>query len=186
MNADLPSGTVTLLFTDVEGSTRLLHSLGPRRYADALIEHRRVIRSVLAHHGGTEVDTQGDAFFIAFPTAGGAVNTARDTLLGLASGPIRVRIGIHTGAPHLAEEGYVGRDVHLAARIAAAAHGGQVLLSADTRDLIDHDVSDLGEHRLKDFSQAVRIFQLGAERFPPLKTLSNTNLPRSVSPLHRS
>jgi predicted ATPase len=183
MKANLPSGTVTFLFTDVEGSTELLQALGPQSYADALAMHRRVVRSVFARHGGTEVDTQGDAFFIAFPTASGAVTTARETLLGLAPGPIRIRIGIHTGTPHVTEEGYVGRDVHLAARIAAAAHGGQVLLSANARDLVDDEVSDLGEHRLKDFSQAVRIFQLGAERFPPLRTISNTNLPRSVSPL---
>jgi class 3 adenylate cyclase len=130
MRADLPSGTVTFLFTDVEGSTRLLHELGAEGYAEALAEHRRVIREACAAEGGVEVDTQGDAFFFAFPTAPGALAAADAFTEALASGPIRVRVGVHTGTPLLTEEGYVGGDVHRAARIAAAGHGGQVLVSS--------------------------------------------------------
>jgi predicted ATPase len=172
---------VTFLFTDVEGSTGLLHELGAEGYAAALAEHRRLVREAFAVHGGVEVDTQGDAFFVAFPTAPGAAAAARAAQEALAGGPIRVRIGLHTGTPHLTEEGYVGEDVHLGARIGAAGHGGQVLLSAATRAAVDGEVLELGEHRLKDFAQAVPIFQLGSERFPPLKTISNTNLPRPAS-----
>ncbi len=178
---DLPSGTVTFLFTDVEGSTRLLHELGADRYAEALAEHRRVLREAFGAHAGVEVDTQGDAFFVAFPTAPGALAAAAEAQEAFASGPILVRMGLHTGTPHLAEEGYVGQDVHEGARIAAAGHGGQVLLSKETRELAHVDVTDLGEHRLKDFAKPVWIFQLGSERFPPLKTISNTNLPRPAS-----
>jgi predicted ATPase/class 3 adenylate cyclase len=181
MRRDLPSGNVTLLFTDVEGSTKLLHELGAEAYADALAEHRRILRQAFNRHGGVEVDTQGDAFFFAFPTSPGALEAAANALEGLAVGPIRVRMGIHTGTPHLAEEGYVGQDVHKAARIAAAGHGGQVLLSKETREAVHADVMDLGEHRLKDFADPVWIFQLGSDRFPPLKTISNTNLPRPAS-----
>jgi predicted ATPase len=172
---------VTLLFTDVEGSTRLLHELGSEAYAGALAEHRRVMRTAFARHGGVEVDTQGDAFFAAFPTAAGALDAAREAQEALAQGPIRVRMAIHTGAPRVTDEGYVGPDVHQGARIAAAGHGGQVLLSMPTRGLADVDVVDLGEHHLKDFAQPIQIFQLGTERYPPLKTISNTNLPRPAS-----
>jgi hypothetical protein len=181
MRPDLPAGAVTFLFTDIEGSTKLLHELGPDAYARALLEHRRVLREAFARHDGVEVDTQGDAFFIAFSTAPGAVEAAAETQSALAGGPIRVRMGLHTGSPHLTEEGYVGEVVHKGARIASAGHGGQVLLSKETRGLIDASVTDLGEHRLKDFAGPVAIFQLGAERFPPLKTISNTNLPRPAS-----
>src|SRR5215831_9310688 len=100
----LPEGTVTLLFTDIEGSTRLLHELGAQAYDDASGEHRRLLREAFAHHGGVEVDTQGDAFFYAFPTAPGAVQAARDGQEALASGPIRVRMGLHTGRPHIGQE----------------------------------------------------------------------------------
>ncbi len=178
---DLPSGTVTFLFTDIEGSTKLLHELGPAGYSQALLEHRRIIRDAIARHGGVEVDTQGDAFFVAFPSAPGAVSAAQEAQEGLAAGPIRVRMGLHTGSPHVTEEGYVGEVVHRGARIAAAGHGGQVLLSKETRELVDASVTDLGEHRLKDFTGPVSIFQLGSDRFPPLKTISNTNLPRPAS-----
>jgi predicted ATPase/class 3 adenylate cyclase len=178
---DLPAGTVTFLFTDIEGSTKLLHELGPEGYTEALAEHRRVLREAFARHGGVEVDTQGDAFFCAFPTAQGAVDASREGQEALLAGPIRVRIGVHTGTPHQGPEGYVGEDVHKGARIAAAAHGGQVVLSKETRDLIEAEVTDLGEHRVKDFEQPVWIFQQGSERFPPLKTISNTNLPRPAS-----
>src|SRR6266702_2912148 len=175
---DLPAGTVTFLFTDVEGSTKLLHELGAETYGQVLAGHRRLLREAFARHGGVEVDTQGDAFFVAFPTAAGALAAASDCHGSLADGPIRVRIGIHTGTPHLTEEGYVGADEHKGARIAAAGHGGQVLLSKETRELLAVEMTDLGEHRLKDFAEPVWIFQLGSERFPPLKTISNTNLPR--------
>lgn len=175
---DLPSGTVTFLFTDIEGSTRLLHDLGPERYAAALAEHRRVVREAFRAHGGVEVDTQGDAFFIAFPTAQGALAAAQAMVAGLAGGPIRLRMGLHTGTPHLAQEGYVGEDVHRAARIAACGHGGQVLVSAATAALVGTDrLRDLGEHRLKDLSAPERIHQLGSEDFPPLNSLHRTNLP---------
>jgi predicted ATPase/class 3 adenylate cyclase len=178
----LPSGTVTFLFTDVEGSTELLHSLGTNGYAAALAKHRRIMREAFTARGGVEVDTQGDAFFIAFPTAAGALEAARAIAEGLAAGPIRVRMGLHTGTPLLTDEGYIGTDVHRAARIAAAGHGGQVLLSSETVALVGSDgLLDLGEHRLKDFDEPIPIFQVGDERFPPLKTISNTNLPRPAS-----
>lgn len=150
MRDDLPAGTVTLLFTDIEGSTKLLHELGPTGYADALSEHRRLLREAFRSRGGREVDTQGDAFFYAFQDATEAVEAARAGQEALSSGPIRVRVGIHTGTPHLTEEGYVGRDVNQGARIAAAGHGGQVLLSKETRDVVEIDATDLGEHRLKE------------------------------------
>jgi len=178
---ELPSGTVTFVFTDIEGSTKLLHELGAEPYAEALAEHRRLLRDAFARHGGVEVDTQGDAFFYAFPTAPGALQAAQEGCQALTSGPIRVRTGIHTGTPHLTEEGYVGPDVHKGARIAAAGHGSQVLISKETRELVAVDVTDLGEHLLKDFDEAVSIFQLGSQRFPPLKTISNTNLPHPAS-----
>ena len=180
---DLPSGTVTFLFSDVEGSTALLHELGAEAYAEALAEHRRILRGSFGVHGGVEVDTQGDAFFVAFPTAPGALGAAAEALQGLASGPISVRMGIHTGTPHVAEEGYVGVDVHRAARIAASGHGGQVLISASTASLLGTDgLRDLGEHRLKDLSAAERIYQLGDDDFPPLESLHQTNLPIPSTP----
>ncbi len=181
VRGDLPSGTVTFLFTDVGGSTRLLHELGVEAYAEALAEHRRVLREVFAAQGGVEVDTQGDAFFYAFTDTRAAVAAGAAANVALAPGLIRIRMGLHTGEALLTGEGYVGEDVHLGARIAAAGHGGQVLLSAATRALLDGGVTDLGEHRLKDFAGPVAIFQLGEERFPPLKTISNTNLPRPAS-----
>ncbi|MEX2623932.1 MAG: adenylate/guanylate cyclase domain-containing protein [Acidimicrobiia bacterium] len=178
---DLPSGTVTFLFTDIEGSTKLLHALGAEGYTQALLEHRRVLREAVARHGGVEVGTEGDSFFIAFPTAPGALEAAEEAQEALAQGPIRVRMGLHTGTAYLAEDDYVGEDVHKGARIAAAGHGGQVLLSKETRLLVEVELTDLGEHRLKDFASPVAIFQRGLKRFPPLKTISNTNLPRPAS-----
>ena len=178
---DLPSGTITFLFTDVEGSTRLLHELGAEGYAEALAEHRRVIREACTSEGGVEVDTQGDAFFFAFPTAPGALAAASAFTESLAAGPIQVRVGLHTGTPLLTEEGYVGDDVHFAARVAASGFGGQVILSRSTADLVEFSLTDLGEHRLKDIAEAVCIYQLGDGSFPPLKTISNTNLPRPAS-----
>ena len=181
MSHELPSGSVTLLFTDIEGSTRLLNELGAEAYEEALADHRRLLREAFARHGGVEVDTQGDAFFYAFPSGPEAIEAAGEGQRALSVGPIRVRMGLHTGRPHVGREGYVGEDVHLAARIAAAGHGGQVLVSQATRALVDGGLADLGEHRVKDFSEPVWIFQLGEERFPPLKTISNTNLPRPAS-----
>ena len=180
---DLPSGTVTFLFTDVEGSTKLLHALGADGYADALATHRRLLRQAFLEHGGVEVDTQGDAFFVAFPTAPGALAAARQARDALASGPIQVRIGLHTGTPLLTDEGYVGPDVHRAARIAAAGHGGQVLVSAATAQLLDNaGLTDLGLHRLKDLAAPERIFQADPDEHPPLKSLHQTNLPVPATP----
>jgi predicted ATPase len=165
---------VTFLFTDVEGSTKLLHELGDS-YADVLHEHRRFLRKAFTAHEGVEVDTQGDAFFVAFGRASDAVAAAADAQRALARGPIRVRMGLHTGEPRVTDEGYVGLDVHKGARIAAVGSGGQVLLSQTTRALVDSDVRDLGAHRLKDLSAPERIFQLEIDglpsEFPPLKTL---------------
>jgi predicted ATPase/class 3 adenylate cyclase len=179
----LPTGTVTFLFTDIEGSTRLLQQLGASGYADALAEHRRVLREAFLRHEGVEVDTQGDAFFVAFPTAPGAVAAAADAQQALEAGPIRVRMGIHTGTPHITDEGYVGPDVHRAARIAAAGHGGQVLVSSSTATLLERDrLRDLGDHRLKDLAAPERIYQFGGEAFPPLKSMQRTNLPIPPTP----
>ena len=126
-----PTGTVTLLFTDIEGSTRLLEEQG-ERYATLLAEHRRVLRQVFADHHGFEVDTQGDAFFYAFVSAGDAVAAASAGQAALADGPVHVRMGLHTGEPTLTDEGYVGGDVHRAARICASGHGGQIVVSDTT------------------------------------------------------
>ena len=182
MRDDLPSGTVTFLFTDVEGSTRLLHELGARGYAEALAEHRRLIREACDREGGVEVDTQGDAFFFAFPTAPGAVSAASVLTEALASGSVHVRVGLHTGTPLVTDEGYVGVDTHRAARIAAAGHGGQVLISASTASLLDRELRDLGEHRFKDLAAAERVYQLGVSEFPALKSLYRTNLPVPATP----
>ena len=187
MRSELPTGTVTLVFTDIEGSTKLLLELGVESYTDALAEHRRHLREAFIQRGGVEVDTQGDAFFYAFPEARQAVAAVEEGREALRGGPIHVRVGVHTGVPHLGPEGYVGEDVHLGARIGAAGHGGQVLLSEQTCRAaglaLDDTTSlvDLGEHRLKDLDRSIRILQLGVERFPPLKTISNTNLPRPAS-----
>jgi predicted ATPase/class 3 adenylate cyclase len=178
---ELPTGTVTFLFTDIEGSTRLLHELGDD-YAEVLAEHRRVLRQAWREHDGVEVDTQGDAFFVAFSRASDAAAAAAQAQSALAGGPVRVRMGLHTGEPLRGEEGYIGFDVHRAARIASAGHGGQVLLSQATADLVGAGVRDLGLHRLKDLSAPERIFQLGVEDFPPLKTLHETNLPVPATP----
>jgi len=176
---DLPTGTVTFLFTDVEGSTKLLHELGAKRYAQTLAEHRRVLRDAFSRRGGVEVDMQGDAFFVAFPTAPGALEAAREAREALE---IPVRMGIHTGTPLQTNEGYVGADVHKAARIASAGHGRQILVSAATAALLGGELRDLGEHRLKDLSAPERIYQAGDGDFPPLKTLYRTNLPIPATP----
>jgi predicted ATPase/class 3 adenylate cyclase len=183
MQRALPAGTVTFVFTDVEGSTKLLHALGAEGYASALAGHRRILRTAFGERGGVEVDTQGDAFFFAFPTAAAALEAAGVATEELSGGPIRVRIGIHSGTPLLTDEGYVGVDVHRAARIAAAGHGGQILLSSSAAGLVDADaLTDLGAHRLKDLSAAERIYQLGDESFAPLRSLYRTNLPVPATP----
>jgi predicted ATPase/class 3 adenylate cyclase len=178
----LPTGTVTFLFTDVEGSTLLLRELGDR-YGDVLQEHHRVLRAVWTRHGGVEVDTAGDAFFVAFERADDACAAALAAQEALRSTPLRVRIGLHTGAPLLTEAGYVGIDVHRAARIADAAHGGQVVVSRVTHELGGCAGRDLGEHRLKDLAAPERLFQLGDGEFPPLRSLYRTNLPVQAWPL---
>jgi predicted ATPase len=180
----LPTGTVTFLFTDIEGSTRLLDELG-EGYAEVLAEHHRVFRNAIEEHGGVEVDTQGDAFFVSFARASDAVAAASSAQDALAETGLRVRMGIHTGEPLLADTGYVGMDVHRAARVMSAGHGGQVVLSQTTRDLLDEtfELQDLGEHRLKDLSAPQRLFQLGLGEFPALKTLHQTNLPVQPTPL---
>jgi predicted ATPase/class 3 adenylate cyclase len=180
----LPTGVLTLLFTDIDGSTRLLHELGDR-YAPVLAEHRQQLRTAFERHGGVEVDTQGDAFFVVFTHAAGAAAAAIEAQRALAAGPVRVRMGMHTGTPQLTSEGYVGMDVHRGARIAAAGHGGQVLLSRSAAEALrgeTFELRDLGEHRLKDLASPEWIFQLHstglALDYPPLRSLTNTNLPQ--------
>ena len=189
-----PTGTVTLLFTDVEGSTLLLERLGVEQFAEALALHRRVLREAFARHGGYEVDEEGDAFLVAFPAAGEAVAAAREAQLGLASvvwpleGGLRVRMGVHTGEPLTVPPKYVGMDVHRAARIMAAGHGGQVLVSETTAALLDGTpLRDLGPHRLKDMLGPIRLYQLEVDglsgEFPPIRSLLQTNLPVAAWPL---
>ncbi len=183
---ELPTGTVTLLFTDIEGSTRLLQQVG-QRYDGILTECRQLLRAAFHRWNGYEVDTQGDAFFVAFARATDAVSAAVEMQRALARHPwpdgatVHVRIGLHTGEPQPSAEGYVGLDVHRAARIMSAGHGGQVLLSQTTRDLVEHDLPagvslrDLGAHRLKDLLLPSHLFDLVISGlpadFPPLRTL---------------
>ena len=183
MRSDLPSGTVTFLFTDIEGSTKLLHQLGADRYARSLTDHRRILRAAFAAHGGVEVDTQGDAFFVAFGDAREALAAAREGRDALAEQSIRVRMGVHTGEPLLIDEGYVGIDVHKAARIGAAGHGGQILVSEQTHVAVGGgDLRPLGLHRLKDLTAPEALYQVGADEFPPLKSLNQSNLPVQPTP----
>jgi predicted ATPase/class 3 adenylate cyclase len=176
-----PSGTVTFVFTDIEGSTALLDDLGAEGFREALGEHRRALREAFAAHAGYEVDEAGDGLFYAFASASEAVAAVAQAMASLSDGPVRSRVGVHTGEPLLDPPKYVGPDVHKAARIMSAAHGGQVLLSGATRELVAEDVLELGRHRLKDFAEQVSLYQLGADRFPPLRTISNTNLPVPLS-----
>jgi YVTN family beta-propeller protein len=185
--AELPSGTVTMLFTDIEGSTQLLRSLG-KRYPDVLNEHRRLLGEAFARHDGHVIDTEGDSFFVAFRRASDAVAAAADAQRSLAAHvwpdgvEMRVRMGLHTGEPTRGGEGYVGLGVHRTARIAAAGHGGQVLVSETTRQLLEGEESpgvelrDLGLQVLKDFEEPQRLYQLVAgglpNEFPPLRTLA--------------
>ena len=191
MAATIPSGTVTFVFTDIEGSTRLLQELGDD-YADVAREHRRIVRDAFTARGGAEVDTQGDAFFFSFPRARDAVAAAVDAqhALGAHEWPqgkeVRVRMGLHTGEPQVGDEGYLGLDVVRAARISAAGHGGQILISETTRALLGNNlpdgavVHDLGETSLKDI-QHEHVYQVsidgGPTQFPPLKA----DRPKSAS-----
>ncbi|MDR7419698.1 MAG: tetratricopeptide repeat protein [Armatimonadota bacterium] len=186
---------MSFLFTDIEGSTELLQKVGDETYRDILEAHHQVLRGAFARRGGREINTQGDAFFVAFPDAGDAVAAAIEGQMAIAAhtwpagAAVRVRMGIHTGEPTLGPGGYVGIDVHRAARICSAGYGGQVLLSESTRGLLGGTLPpgvmlrDLGEHRLKDLARPEHIYQpvipgLPAE-FPPLKSLDVqiTNLP---------
>lgn len=186
--SELHGGTVTFLFSDIEGSTRLLEQLGDR-YAEVHRDHRRILRERLSSAGGREIDTQGDAFFFSFPRAKDAVDgaVAAQRELGGHAWPdgvdVKVRMGLHTGEPTVGEEGYLGMDVVRAARICSAGHGGQVLLSETTRALVGNNVPpgveirDLGQTNLKDV-QHERIFELSlserSDRFPPLKSSAET------------
>jgi predicted ATPase/class 3 adenylate cyclase len=198
--SELPTGTVTLLFTDIERSTELVQRLGVS-YASALEDHRRLLRVAFERWRGREVDATGDAFFVVFERAMDAVAAAHDAQRALAEHPwpegtaIRVRMGLHTGEPTLAGSGLVGLDVHRAARLCAAGHGGQVLLSEGTRVLVEAalpvgvTLRDLGEHRLKDLQRPERIAQLVMAglpaEFPLLRTLERHrhNLPVQATPL---
>jgi predicted ATPase/class 3 adenylate cyclase len=181
---DLPTGTVTLLFADIERSTALLLELGPRRYDELLTEYQRLLREATGSRGGVEVDTEGDGFFAAFPTAEQAVAGAMQAQAGLTKSGLRVRMGLHTGEPLVVNGRYRGIDVHQAARIAAAGHGEQVLLSQATCESLELSTSvrDLGSHRLKDLGEPVHLYQLGDETFPPLRSLDSTNLPVQATP----
>src|SRR4051794_30669730 len=185
-----PSGTVTLLFSDIEGSTRLLRRTG-EDYPELLERHRMLLREAFGRHGGHVLGTEGDGFFVAFESAGEAAVAAVEAPRALFEhewpdgNEIRVRIGIHTGEPRAVDGGYVGLDVHHAARVMAAGHGGQVLVSAATRALLGPTVElrDLGEHELKDLAGPQQLYQLELDglpgEFPPLNTLDNrfTSLP---------
>jgi class 3 adenylate cyclase len=181
-----PGGAVTFLFTDVDGSTELVKRLG-ERYGAVLATHRALLRVAFVEHGGTEVDTQGDAFFVVFERARDAVAAAVAAQRALAGqtwergGRVSVRMGLHTGEAYAGDEGYVGVAVHRAARICMIARGGQVLLSRATAGIVDDEeipgvaLRDLGDQTLKDFARRERVFQLVIEGlpsdFPPLRTL---------------
>src|SRR5687768_3999327 len=182
----LPSGTVTLLFTDVEGSTTLLQELGREQYVKALGAHRRLLRDAFVRHNGIEVEMKGDSLYFVFTQARDAVAAAAEGQRALAlqrwgHAPLTVRIGVHTGEPVVDDTVYAGLDVHRAARVMSAGHGGQVLVSASTQALMSSDppdglsVRDLGEHRLKGLPASERLYQLEIaglpDRFPPLNTL---------------
>jgi predicted ATPase/class 3 adenylate cyclase len=178
-----PTGTVTFLFTDMEASTRLLEQLGTDGYADVLMEHRRLLRDALARHGGYEFGTEGDALFVAFASAPAALTAAGEMQAALAGSLVRVRMGIHSGEVMLVDSDYVGMAVHKAARICSAAHGGQVVVSDQTRALAGVALRNLGEHRLKDLTAPERLFQLGDAEFPPLRTLRHVHVPVQATPL---
>jgi predicted ATPase/class 3 adenylate cyclase len=191
---DLPTGTVTFLFTDIEGSTRLLQRLGDR-YREVVDRHGRILRHAILEGGGGEVRTEGDSFFAVFPTPAGALAAAVQAQRALTAHPwpeghsVRVRMGLHTGQAVPGGDDYIGLDVHLAARIAAAGHGGQILVSEATRALVEHtlpdgsSLRDLGRHRLKDIEHPEHLYDLVIEglpaEFPAVRTVDArpTNLP---------
>ena len=183
--AEIPTGAVTFLFTDIEGSTRLVKQLRDR-YGVVLAHHQRLLRAAFVAHGGYEVDTQGDSFFVAFASARDALLAAVEGQLALSSHPwpvgvqIKVRMGLHTGQAVAHDDRYTGLAVHRAARIAAAGHGGQILVSQATQTLLEDEeedlhvfLRDLGEQRLKDLDRPVRLYQAAAEglqaSFPPVR-----------------
>ncbi|HEX7195682.1 MAG TPA: adenylate/guanylate cyclase domain-containing protein, partial [Candidatus Limnocylindria bacterium] len=195
---ELLTGTVTFLFTDIEGSTRLLQEQGDR-WPAILARHQEILRAAFTAEDGVEVGTEGDSFFVAFPTAPGAVAATAAAQRGLAAEPwppdvaVRVRMGLHTGEASIGTDGYVGLHVHRASRIAGVSHGGQVLLSDATRVLVEDglpegvELRDLGEHRLRDLDRAERLWQLvipGLQTtFPPIASLDAVpnNLPPRVT-----
>jgi class 3 adenylate cyclase len=184
---EVPTGTLTLLFTDIEGSTRLLKQLRSE-YGELLAEHHRVMRAALDQHAGREMDTQGEAFFAVFSRAKDAVAAAIAAQRTHSAHhwpdevDVRVRMGLHTAEPEVVGDRYFGLGVHRAARLCAVGHGGQVLLSRSTAGLVDEDevpgvaLRDLGEHLLKDLERPERIYQVLAdglaEDFPPIKTVT--------------
>jgi class 3 adenylate cyclase len=180
-----PTGTVTLVFTDIEGSTRLLTELGDDAYRRLLAEHRSSVRAAFGRYRGYEIDVVGDACFYAFASAANAVQAAGEAIACSGTGPIRIRVGVHAGKPRPDPPDYIGLDVHRAARIMAAGHGGQVLLSDATRELIADrfPLRYLGTYRLKDIPDLERLYQLGSGDFPPLKAPHHTKLPGQASPL---
>ena len=201
MRDDLPTGVVSFLLTDIEGSTRLLHQIGAEAYAEVLTDHRRLLRDSFTSHGGVEVDTQGDAFFVAFARAADCLRASVEMQQVLAghdwgeAATLKVRMGVHTGAAQTTDEGYVGMSVHTAARIASAGHGGQILLSAATADAVqaevetsDFDLRDMGEHHLKDVDGVQRLYQVVIPGLPsdfsPPRTLETrpNNLPTPPTP----
>ena len=183
--AEIPTGAVTFLFSDIEGSTRLVKQLRDR-YGSVLADHQRLLRAAFAAHGGYEVDTQGDSFFIAFASAREALLAAVEGQLALLSHTwpegveIKVRMGLHTGQAVASDGRYTGLAVHRAARIGAAGHGGQILVSQATQTLLEDEeedlhvfLRDLGEQRLKDLDRPVRLYQAAADglpaSFPPIR-----------------
>jgi class 3 adenylate cyclase len=194
----LPTGTVTFLFTDIEGSTRLMQELGDR-YVQAQVDHHAILRAAFKTGDGSELRTEGDSFFCVFKSAVDACTAAANAQRGFATHEwpdgkaIRVRIGLHTGEAPLIGEEYIGLDVHHAARVAASAHGGQVVISDATRSLVESSLGpgltlrDLGMHRLKDLARPEHLFQLVIEgapdAFPPLRTIDYTpnNLPTQLT-----
>lgn len=194
----LPTGTVTMLFSDIEGSTSLLNGLGPR-WGEALSAQRRILRAAFEAHGGREMGTEGDSFFVVFTSAHEALAAAIDGQRSLRQYdwpgrvPLRVRIGLHTGEPERHEDNYIGIDVHRAARIAGTAHGGQIVLSASTQELVagnvgDHQMRDLGWHRLKDLTGPEHLFDVDApgleQEHPPLRSLgTGASLPTYATEL---
>ncbi len=190
---ELPSGTVTLLFTDIEGSTRLLHASGASGYAELQAIHRQILREAMAAGAGAEVDTQGDAFFFAFPDPIEAVLAADRGRSALAhhdwppGREIRVRMGLHVGTPVRTDEGYVGEDVNKGARIGALGAGGQILLSEDLAAIVvaradlSPVVVDVGDHRLKDFDRTEHLYQFGDVTFPPIRSIGTLSLPDATS-----